>query len=87
MKFSPGLPTLRFLSYICIKFKFKPMSEKEIRIKCMELSVSILDWYKGLTPMPHYNPIELAEHIYRYVTEGEVMSGIIWGHKKPSLPI
>lgn len=48
------------------------MSDEELRVKCMELSVECFSWFKGCAYGIKGTPITLADLMYQFIKTGEV---------------
>ncbi|MDO4165241.1 MAG: hypothetical protein Q4D56_12805 [Bacteroides sp.] len=48
------------------------MDEKEIRRFCLEKAIEIFSWRKEFFFRKNYGPLQLADVIYRFITEGKV---------------
>lgn len=57
------------------------MNEQELRIFCLEKAIEILSWRKNFLRQEH-NPIELAQLLYVYITEGQVSEFSLPGTRK-----
>ena len=49
------------------------MSDEELRLKCLELSVQCFGWFQTNRNGIKSNPIKLADLMYQYLKTGEVL--------------
>lgn len=48
------------------------MSDEELRVKCMELSVECFSWFKDNMRGIKGTPISLADLMYQYIKSGKI---------------
>lgn len=57
------------------------MSDEELRVKCVEFAITILEYWTQRPPCPRINHLIVADQIFKYIKNGE------FDDAKPILPI